>query len=183
MSLRIVLMVLFAFNVTEVAWAASGVMLRDDSLRASPSARAAQLGVVKKASPVSILENRGGWTRVSYKSAQGWVRLLFVRRGPASTTDLKGSLESAKEAASNRSVPGRITATAGLRGLDEADLKGAQFNEAELLRLEAQGVTTAEAQSFAAKAGLLAHRLEYIPAPTQSSRGQAGSGFDFMGGQ
>ena len=182
MSLRIVLLVLLALNFTGVAWADSGVMLRDDSLRAGPSARAEKLGVVKKASPVIILENQGGWTRVSLGRAQGWVRLLFVRRGPASRTDLKGSLESAKEAASTSSVPGRITATAGLRGLDEADLKGAQYNEAELQWLDNHGVSSAEAKAFAAKAGLVARSLDYIPAPARG-QGKAGSGFDFIGGQ
>lgn len=167
--------VLFGMGLVALpSWAVSGVMLRDDALRASASARSAQLAQAKKGKAVSVLASQGGWTRIQLGKTTGWVRLLSVRRGPASSTDLRGSLGSAETAISSPHDSGSITATSGLRGLDLADLSLAKFDARQIAMLEGHAVARADAADFAAQAGLTARSLAYLPAPTQGVLGDLG---------
>jgi hypothetical protein len=68
-------------------------------------------------------------------------------------------------AATTRSDPTRVVAVAGLRGLNEEDLKQAQFNADELARLDALKVTAAQARSFAGRSGLAAVKVPALPKP------------------
>jgi hypothetical protein len=156
------------------SWAVSGVMLRDDALRASASARGAQLTLAKKGKAVTVLASQGGWTRIQLGKTTGWVRLLSVRRGPASAADLRGSLGSAETAISSPHDSGSITATSGLRGLDLADLSLAKFDARQIELLEGHAVAKADAASFAAQAGLTPRSLAYLPAPAQGVLGDLG---------
>ncbi|MBW8307088.1 MAG: SH3 domain-containing protein, partial [Thiobacillus sp.] len=54
---------------------------------------------------------------------------------------------------------------AGLRGLNDEDLKRAQFNADELARMEALGVAAAQARSFARQSGLVAVKVAELPKP------------------
>mgnify|MGYP001400071353 CR=1 FL=1 len=64
-----------------------------------------------------------------------------------------------------------MVAVAGLRGLNEEDLKQARFNADELARLDAVGVSAAQAGSFAGQSGLAAVKVPALPElkPAQSS--------------
>jgi hypothetical protein len=147
------------------SWAVTGVMLRDDDLRASALATSAKLGMVKKGKSIEVMATRGGWTLVKWGGLTGWVRLLSVRRGAASQTDYQASLGSAQTAANSPLNSGAIVATSGLRGLDVAQLSAANFNAQELDALERHAATRGDAQGFAAQAGLTARSVAYLPAP------------------
>lgn len=155
-------------------WAVSGVMLRDDTLRATGHAAAAKVALAKKGKAVNVLVSRGGWTQVQLGAATGWVRLLSVRRGPASKTDFQGSVGSAENAVNSPHDSGSITATSGLRGLDIADLSAARFDAAQIALLEGHAVAKTEAAAFAAQAGLASRSLAYLPAPAQGVLGGLG---------
>jgi hypothetical protein len=58
-----------------------------------------------------------------------------------------------------------VVAVAGLRGLNEEDLKKAQFNADELARLQATSVSPTQARSFAGQAGLAAVSVPVLPEP------------------
>ncbi|MEO8165221.1 MAG: SH3 domain-containing protein, partial [Betaproteobacteria bacterium] len=101
------------------------------------------------------------WYQVKAASAQGWVRMLSVRRGQA------GKSNTAKDVAglaTGRAGTGQIVSTTGVRGLSEEELKQAKYDAAELQQAEAFAVSKADAGMFAQKAQLAARPFNYLPA-------------------
>ena len=106
-----------------------------------------------------------------------------MRKGEASSTSAGAELAGAVAIGTTRYDPNRVTATAGLRGLNEEELRAARFDPAQLQKMDGYAVGAAEARQFAAAAGLQARSVTYLPAPGNSgSNSGSGSGFNFMGG-
>jgi len=145
------------------ALAAPGTALRNDTLYSQPSAASQVAGSVSKGARVDIVARQGGWLRVTSGTSTGWIRLLSVRAGAGG---LGGAgLGDVVGAATTRSDPSRVVAVAGLRGLNDEDLKQAKFNGEELARLNTWQATPAQARSFAAQAGLKTANVAALPAP------------------
>jgi hypothetical protein len=145
------------------AAAAPGTVLRNDKLYSKPSSSAAVTANVPKGASVEILAKQGGWLRVSAGKSSGWIRLLSVRAGAGG---LGGAgLGDVVGAATTKSDPSRVVAVAGLRGLNDEDLKQAKFNADELGRLDAWSVTAAQARSFASQSGLVTANVAALPEP------------------
>lgn len=145
------------------AWAAPGTVLRNEKLYSKPSSTSAVAGSAAKGASVDILAKQGGWLRVKAGKSTGWIRLLSVRAGAgglggAGIGDVVG-------AATTKSDPSRVVAVAGLRGLNDEDLKQAKFNADELARMEALNVSAAQARSFAGQSGLAAVSVPDLPKP------------------
>lgn len=145
------------------AQAATGTVLRNDKLYTQPRATASVAGTAARGASVTILAKQGGWLRVKAGTTTGWIRLLSVRAGAgglggAGVGDVVG-------AATTRSDPSRVVAVAGLRGLNDEDLKQAEFNAAEMARLEAITPSSAQVRSFAAQGGLAARQVPALPKP------------------
>ena len=138
-----------------------GVMLRDDALKASPSATADSVAKLGKGAKVRVLASDGGWTQIYAAGKTGWVRILSVKSEISSTPDL-GALA---EAGSRPHDPGRVVAVAGTRGLDEVELKAARFNPDELVLLESYAASPGEAERFARLASLVRRDVPYLPEP------------------
>lgn len=155
---------------SSLALAAPGVALRDESMLSKPVASAAATGKMKKGMSVDILAKQGGWLQVKAGAAQGWVRLLSVRAGSGGTSGggLAG-VAGVAGAATQKSDSSRVVAVAGVRGLNEEDLKGAKYNAAEMAKLEGYAVTKAQAQAFAEKSGLKAQKVAALPKPQSQS--------------
>lgn len=145
------------------AQAASGTVLRTDKLYSRPSATASVAGSAAKGASVTILAKQGGWLRVTAGRTTGWMRLLSVRVGAGGLSS--SGLGDVVGAATTRSDPSRVVAVAGLRGLNEEDLKQATFNAEELARLDKLTVTAAQSKSFASQAGLVAIHVPALAAP------------------
>lgn len=144
-------------------WAASGTVLRAEKLYSQPASTSKVATSVAKGTNVEILAKQGGWLRVKSGTSTGWIRLLSVRAG---TGGLGGTgMGDVVGAATTRSDPSRVVAVAGLRGLNEEDLKQAKFNEAELARMEARNVSASQARSFASQSGLAAVSVPDLPRP------------------
>lgn len=153
----------FALWIAAPAWAASGTVLRAEKLYREPAATSKVTASVSKGSRVEILAKQGGWLQVRSGKSTGWIRLLSVRAGDGG---LGGSgARDVVGAATTRADPSRVVAVAGLRGLSEEDLKGAQFNGAELARMEAHEVSVAQARGFASQSGLASVRVPDLPRP------------------
>ncbi len=145
------------------ALAAPGTVLRNDKLFSQPSASSKVAASVPKGASVNILSKQGGWLRVTSGRSTGWIRLLSVRAGAGG---LGGAgLGDVVGAATTRSDPSRVVAVAGLRGLNDEDLKQAKFNGEELTRLNTWQATPAQARSFAAESGLTVTSVAALPAP------------------
>jgi hypothetical protein len=143
--------------------ASPGSLIRNETIRSQPSSSAASLGSVAKGTAVEITGRQGGWVQVQSGRTRGWVRLLSVRAGSGGAAG--AGLGDVVGIATNKSDPSRVVAVAGVRGLSEEDLKKAAFNPTELAKLESLGVTTAQANAFAAKSGLKTVSVAELPKP------------------
>ncbi len=153
---------LFAAWSAIPAAASPGQMTRDDTLRAGADAEAAAVGQIARGTSVDILARQGGWTQVGAAGKTGWVRILSVKAlGGAGAGDVAGLVE----ATTTKRDPGKVVSVAGLRGLNEEELKQARFNPGELQRLEQFALPRGEAESFGRDAGLRPAKLGYLPKP------------------
>lgn len=155
-----------------LALAAPGVALKDESLMAQPNAGAATVGKMAKGMAVEIVAKQGGWLQVQAGSGKGWVRLLSVRAGSGSSGGggLAG-VAGVAGAVTQKSDPSRVVAVAGVRGLNEEDLKNAKYNPEEVAKLEGYTVNAQQSQAFADKSGLKASKVKALPKPESASSG------------
>ncbi len=145
------------------AWAGeAGTALKADEIKAAPFRDAKTVGRLASGDKLDILKQQGGWYQVKSAKGSGWVRMLSVRRGEVRKG---GELAGLAGLASGRAGTGKVVATTGVRGLSEEDLKAARFDEAELKKMEANGVSRDEARHFAAQGQLKAIKLDYLPKP------------------
>lgn len=154
----------------------SGTAIKEEKLLAGPSASAKPVGVLAKGEAVTILASDKGWMQVKGRTGQGWVRLLSIRKGASGGGS--GSAADLVALTQGRAGSGQVVATAGVRGLDEEDLRAAKFDARELERLEGFAVSQSQAESFAKKSQLVARPVAFLPDPAAKAReSQGGSGF------
>ncbi|MFZ3055341.1 MAG: SH3 domain-containing protein [Smithella sp.] len=159
---KILWLLLAALFLPVVSLAAeSGSALKADVLRAQPYSDAKKTADIKRGEKLQILGKKGAWLNVKTTKAGGWVRLLSVKRGAASSgSQVKGVLD----VASGRAGTGKVVATTGVRGLNEEELKNAKYSEVEVKKLESFSITSGQAQQFAKSGGLKAVKFNYLPA-------------------
>ncbi|MFN0040002.1 MAG: hypothetical protein ACKVP2_10870 [Burkholderiales bacterium] len=142
-----------------------GLVLKADSLLAEPFADAKKVGSLAKGVSVEILNKKGGWLQVKAAAAQGWVRMLSIRRGEAGKASGATELGGVAALSTGRAGTGQIVSTTGVRGLSEEDLKSAKFDAQALQKAESFGVSRAEAEAFAKAGNLTALGFDALPAP------------------
>jgi uncharacterized protein YgiM (DUF1202 family) len=166
MNFKRILLLLAALLLPALSLAETGVALKNDQVRAEPYSDARIAGSISRNQKVEILSRKGAWLNIKTPKTKGWVRLLSVKRGTASSGT---SASDVLNLASGRSGTGKVVATTGVRGLNEEDLKSAKFDESQVKTLESYTQSSAQGQKFASAAKLKAAKLEYLPAPAQSS--------------
>jgi hypothetical protein len=67
--------------------------------------------------------------------------------------------------ATGRAGTGKIVSTTGIRGLNEEQLKAAQYDEKQVTLVESYTSSRADAQKFANLAKLKSKQVDYLPAP------------------
>jgi uncharacterized protein YgiM (DUF1202 family) len=164
--------VLALFLLSGPALAAPGLALKDENLLSKPSATSAAVGKMTKGMAVDITAKQGGWLQVKAGKAQGWVHLLSVRAGSGGAGGGLAGVAGIAGAVTQKSDSTRVVAVAGVRGLNEEDLKGAKFNGEELNRMEGYAVTTGQAQAFADKSGLKSAKVKALPKPVTAAGGE-----------
>ena len=137
----------------------AGTALKADSVRAEPYADAKTTGNLNKGDSVDILSKKGAWLQIKSKKSAGWVRLLSVKRGGASSNNAVGG---AIDVASGRTGTGKVVSTTGIRGLSAEELKSAKFNEEEMKKMESYTTSAAEGEKFASAGGLSKTNLAYF---------------------
>lgn len=141
-----------------------GTLTKAETLRAKPFTDAAAVTNLATGAKVDIITRSGAWYQVKSGTKTGWVRMLSVRRGAASTSSSVAGLASV---ASGRTGTGKVTTTTGVRGLDEQELDTAKFDEEQIKKSEAYRVSRKDADTFA-KAGKLTLRdVQPLPAPVK----------------
>ena len=143
--------------------AESGTALKGDDIKAEPFRDAKKVATLAAGDKVNILKKDGGWLQISSAKGKGWVRMLSIRKGDARKSS--GGASGLLGLASGRAGTGKVVATTGIRGLNEEELKAAQFNEAEVQRAESYASSRSEAARFAAQGKLAARPFDYLAAP------------------
>ncbi len=156
MTLKSILLIALASPFLALA-GETGTALKLDSLRAEPFADAKSVGSLNKNDSVEILTKKGAWLQVKSKKSTGWVRLLSVKRGGASSS---GS--GLSDIASGRTGTGKVVSTTGIRGLSAEELKAAKFNEDEMKKMEGYAVNPSDGQRFANAGGLVTTNMSYF---------------------
>ncbi len=156
---RLFLIFLAYFLFSVPALAASGTMIKNDDLRVSAVSDSAVVGRASKGATVEVLKRQGGWTKIKHAEKTGWVRILSVRLVADSGGNLLGGFA---QLGGSRPDSRRVVAIAGLRGLNEEELRGARFNAAELARLDQYVSSRADAEQYARSAKLKRVDMAYI---------------------
>jgi len=142
----------------------AGYATRDVELRAEPAAGAKVLGSVQKGAKFEIVGEKGAWSQLAAGSLSGWTLSFYVMKGePAAQTSLGTKLGEVWSLGTERRA--ETTATLGVRGLDEEQMKSAQFNAGELQKLEGYGLPASEAEAFAKRGQLAPQAVNYLPEP------------------
>lgn len=153
------------------AWAASAAastLIRDEQVRQTPSASAPVVANFAKGTQVDVVGRQGGWVQVKVQGKTGWVRLLSVRSSSGGSAGAGEELGGVVGLATKRN-DNRVVAVAGLRGLNEEDLKTAHFDASQLKKLDSYVVGRQAAENFAARGKLHARSVAYLPEPAQSA--------------
>jgi hypothetical protein len=146
----------------------AGYASRDVELRAEAAGGSAVVGKVAKGDKLEILAEQRAWSRVKAGSATGWTLSFYVMKGePAPERRMGRRLGELFSLGTERRS--ETTATIGIRGLDEEQLKSAQYNEQELKRMEALSVPRAEGDAFAKRGQLAPLEVDYLAPPAAQS--------------
>lgn len=148
------MVLLLALALPAVAAAQGGTTTRSAEMRSTPSADGALLRTLAAGTKVDVLKRIGGWYQVkAADGAQGWVRMWLVRFSASSGAFGR---DGVAVLGSGRSGSTYTTATTGVRGLSEEELKNAQPNPAAVAALEQFAVAPDDARRFAGQASLKA---------------------------
>lgn len=155
----------------------AGVTAAQTELKKTPFLDAETTARLPAKTSLEILKRQGAWMEIKTADGKrGWVRMLNVRLGTGAGT--KGDSLGGTLAGLGRAMNSQGTATTGIRGLSEEDLKNARPNPEEVSRMDKYDVSAAEAQRFAAAGGLKSQTVDYLSAPKGvSSSGSSGSSF------
>jgi len=132
-----------------------GTVTRAADLRSTPFSDGKTLKVLPQGSRVDVLKRVGGWYQVKAGGTDGWVRMWLLR-----FSGTAGAGTAARDTVavlqSGRASSTYTTATTGVRGLSEEEIKNAKPDAAALQRVEQLATTPADARSFAQQAALKA---------------------------
>ena len=143
-----------------LAAAEPATVIRPAELKQEPATDAVTIATLPESTAVDAIERKGGWTRVKAGAGEGWVRMLSLRLGGATTAKPGASgLTQAFNVA--RTGTSGTQATTGVRGLDAEQIANAQPNPAELAKLEKFAADRDAAASFATQGKLSPTSVAY----------------------
>jgi hypothetical protein len=132
-------------------------------VHAQPTFESERLKSLQRGESVNITAQLGLWYELALPaSAAGYVRVNDVR---LAATDASGGDANLRVLMGEKGGRGRVTETAGVRGIDESDLKAAALDRTQLAAFKAQRVDAALAGSYAAMRGWQATSVAYAAEP------------------
>jgi hypothetical protein len=142
---------------------------------AEPKLEAAKLDVLKQDAAVTIAAQSGLWYEVKLPNGKsGFVRVNDVRMNYAGT---EGGGANLNALTSGKAGAGRVSETAGVRGIDESELKSASFNQAQLDAMTGHRVDAAAAAAYAGEHRWEATKVAYdAEAKPKKDKGSSSSG-------
>ena len=170
------LVTILASPVATAAELAGVVKKASVDVYAEPKLDAPKISTLKRDTAVTISAQQGLWYQLQLAAAQtGYVRVNDIRLTHAATAD-GGAAQPGLTA--GQAGAGRATETAGVRGIDETELKTAAFNQAELDKMTAYRVADDAASAHAATQGWEATTVAFAAEakPKKKSEASAGGG-------
>jgi uncharacterized protein YgiM (DUF1202 family) len=151
-----------ALAATAVCAQEAAVTNRATELRTEPRPDAAALATLPEGTSVKALERQSGWTRVEANQKTGWVRVFHLRfQSIVARSEDSGGASFLSFLRGSQRAPTTQTATVGIRGLSEEDLKNASPNPEALKKLQSFRADKPAGESFAQEAKLAAVRVDY----------------------
>ena len=143
----------------------------------APDFNAPTVATLKRNAQVKVSGQQGLWFSIELPAGKsGYVRVNDVRMAYAGK-DYSSS--NVRALFSGKAGKGRVTETAGVRGLDESDLKSAGFDAAQFAKLESYRATPEAAAAHARANGWsdtrVAYALEAKPRQRQERRREPGA--------
>jgi|GEM_PF-1434047 len=158
-NLRRLIIAGLAFSCSMVS-ATSAVLVTDAKLKIAPSFKSAELATMSKGEMVEIQKRQRGWYQVKRNdSKMGWITLLQVRFQSEKQTN---SASTVSRLVSLRKGHSSVTATTGVRGIGEADIKNAKANFAALELAKQFKSSKDSAKKFAQKVPLKTQKIKYM---------------------
>lgn len=169
---------LFLFCLSTQVSAESATVVTDATLYRTPDIRAVKLKQLTSGTAVDFIKQVGSWKQISLLQEKntGWVRSYQVRTGDITVTrettesgGFFGALASLSRKASGlfsserKDYSYQRTATIGVRGLSEEQIKNAQPDFAQLEKLESFREQKKVIQQFAASGQLQSRKLKHMP--------------------
>jgi len=154
------ILVLLLLLLPLIAAAEPATVIREVEMKQAPATDAATLATLPENTAVDALERKGGWTRVKTSAGEGWVRMLSLRLGGATTAKPGASGLTQAFNVARTGTSGTQTTT-GVRGLDADQIANAQPNPAELAKLEKFAANREAAASFATEGKLAPTSVAY----------------------
>ena len=128
-------------------------------VHSAPAFAAPTVATLKQNAAVHIAGQEGLWYRLSLdQGATGYVRVNDVRVASAGAGNPG---ESARALFTGKAGMSRVSETAGVRGIDESDLRGAAFDAAQLAKMEGFRVTSEAALAHAQANGWEATQVAF----------------------
>jgi len=156
------------FSLVAVALLASSVSAAELSavvqkpaadVYAQPKFDAPKVATLQRNTDVKISAQQGLWYQLLMPAgAPGFVRVNDVRLAYAGVEDGEANV---RVLMGGKAGKGRVTETAGVRGIDESDLRSAAFNQTQLNAMVGNRVDASAAAAYAAAQGWQATRVAY----------------------
>lgn len=168
--MRKLLLSLYILILSHSAYAASATVISESPLHQNPSIQSSVLTTLKVGTKVDTIKRNGGWKLITTNDSQsktGWLRSYKVRQGAISIVKKEegsggffSGLASLSRKASGlfssekKDYSFSTTATIGVRGLSEEEIKNAQPDLKQLKQLDRFKSSKKSTLAFA-KQGLL----------------------------
>jgi hypothetical protein len=138
-------------------------------VHSAPDFKAPTIATLKRDAAVSIAGQQGLWFKVELPAGKsGFVRVNDVRMAHAGKGD---SSSNVRVLFTGKAGKGRVTETAGVRGLDESTLQSAGYDGAQMAMLESYRATPEAAAAQARANGWSASSVAFAAEARAGARG------------
>src|SRR5688572_5909481 len=149
---------LLAFGGGHASAQEQAVLERDAALLTEPRNGAPVVAQLKQGASGEVIARKGAWVNLRTPSGSGWLFSFNVRFQAPGTA----GAPAARAPAPVASGPRRVTATIGIRGLDEEDMRQARFDASQMRLLDQYAASKQDAANAARDSGLAPARVEYF---------------------
>lgn len=143
---------------------------RSTELRSAPDDSATVIKQLADKAPLQLQERKGAWSRVKSGSDMGWVRMMHLRGGATLVSDQQQATGGGWLSSMNRLLGGGSSstnqraqsATVGIRGITEQDLRDAEPNPVALAKMKGYAAAEGDARQLATQGNLAFRNVAYL---------------------